>query len=159
MLASRNGDGFSATVPLAKEGENTLTIEATDAAGVRPDYVFRSQDNGAVQGMVRSGMGRAMMPYLAIDPDEWIPAGERKRWAALPDTIELKGEEYPLDYAVEDGVGVVRARIPEKVLPRLDEASLPALDPWHGAWFHPYSFVDLTVTGTPAASARAAISS
>ncbi|RPK54246.1 Rieske [2Fe-2S] domain protein [Streptomyces sp. ADI96-02] len=23
------------------------------------------------------------------------------------------------------------------------------LDPWHGAWFHPYSFVDLTVTGTP----------
>ncbi|MFI0874857.1 2Fe-2S ferredoxin [Streptomyces sp. CS149] len=24
------------------------------------------------------------------------------------------------------------------------------LDPWHGAWFHPYSFVDLTVTGTPA---------
>ncbi|MER7490613.1 DUF5914 domain-containing protein [Streptomyces sp. NPDC126497] len=23
------------------------------------------------------------------------------------------------------------------------------LDPWHGAWFHPYSFVDLTVTGAP----------
>lgn len=22
------------------------------------------------------------------------------------------------------------------------------LDPWHGAWFHPYSFVDLTVSGT-----------
>ena len=38
--------------------------------GVHPDYVFRSQDNGAVQGMVRSGMGRAIMPYLAIDPDD-----------------------------------------------------------------------------------------
>lgn len=38
--------------------------------GVRPDYVFRSVDNGAVQGMVRSGMGRAVMPYLAIDPDD-----------------------------------------------------------------------------------------
>lgn len=38
--------------------------------GVRPDYVFRSQDNGAVQGMVRSGMGRAVMPLLAIDPDD-----------------------------------------------------------------------------------------
>ncbi|MBQ0876579.1 DUF5914 domain-containing protein [Streptomyces sp. RT42] len=24
------------------------------------------------------------------------------------------------------------------------------LDPWHGAWFHPYSFVDLTVVGAPA---------
>jgi hypothetical protein len=23
------------------------------------------------------------------------------------------------------------------------------LDPWHGAWFHPYSFVDLTVVGVP----------
>lgn len=23
------------------------------------------------------------------------------------------------------------------------------LDPWHGAWFHPYSFVDLTVLSTP----------
>ncbi|MFJ5776983.1 DUF5914 domain-containing protein [Streptomyces sp. NPDC093094] len=23
------------------------------------------------------------------------------------------------------------------------------LDPWHGAWFHPYSFVDLTVVGSP----------
>jgi DNA-binding transcriptional LysR family regulator len=41
-----------------------------DAVGVRPDYVFRSIDNGAVQGMVRSGMGRAIMPYLAIDADD-----------------------------------------------------------------------------------------
>ncbi len=23
------------------------------------------------------------------------------------------------------------------------------LDPWHGAWYHPYSFVDLTVVATP----------
>ncbi|PBC86880.1 MULTISPECIES: DUF5914 domain-containing protein [unclassified Streptomyces] len=26
------------------------------------------------------------------------------------------------------------------------------LDPWHGAWLHPYSFVDLTVAGTPSDS-------
>ncbi|MFJ9550489.1 DUF5914 domain-containing protein [Streptomyces erythrochromogenes] len=26
------------------------------------------------------------------------------------------------------------------------------LDPWHGAWFHPYSFVDLTVVGSPGGS-------
>ncbi|MEU0008693.1 DUF5914 domain-containing protein [Streptomyces sp. NPDC006314] len=26
------------------------------------------------------------------------------------------------------------------------------LDPWHGAWFHPYSFVDLTVVDAPNAS-------
>lgn len=41
-----------------------------DAAGITPDYVFRSLDNGAVQGMVRAGMGRAVMPYLAIDADD-----------------------------------------------------------------------------------------
>lgn len=29
------------------------------------------------------------------------------------------------------------------------------LDPWHGAWFHPYSFVDLTVVRTPRADAGA----
>ncbi|MEH0541787.1 DUF5914 domain-containing protein [Streptomyces sp. B21-105] len=29
------------------------------------------------------------------------------------------------------------------------------LDPWHGAWFHPYSFVDLTVVDAPGAKARA----
>ncbi len=41
-----------------------------EAVGIRPDYVFRSQDNGAVQGMVRSGLGWAIMPFLAIDPHD-----------------------------------------------------------------------------------------
>lgn len=41
-----------------------------EEVGVRPDYVFRSTDNGAVQGMVRSGMGWAVMPKLAVDPDD-----------------------------------------------------------------------------------------
>ncbi|MGX2998360.1 DUF5914 domain-containing protein [Streptomyces sp. JNUCC 64] len=29
------------------------------------------------------------------------------------------------------------------------------LDPWHGAWFHPYAFVDLTVVSAPSAEASA----
>ena len=37
------------------------------AKGVRGRYVFRSNDNGAVQGMVRAGMGPAVMPLLAVD--------------------------------------------------------------------------------------------
>ncbi|MCM2416162.1 DUF5914 domain-containing protein [Streptomyces sp. RKAG290] len=41
--------------------------------------------------------------------------------------------------SVYEGVGVCE---PEDVVAN-------RLDPWHGAWFHPYSFVDLTVTGTP----------
>ncbi|MFF5447251.1 DUF5914 domain-containing protein [Streptomyces sp. NPDC012888] len=47
--------------------------------------------------------------------------------------------------AVYEGTGVCD---PEDVVAN-------RLDPWHGAWFHPYSFVDLTVTGAPAADATA----
>jgi hypothetical protein len=65
---------------------------------------------------------------LAIDPDEFVPRAERKRWTALPDTISLRGTEYPLDYAIEDGSPLVRARIPEKLLWQLEESDLPKFD-------------------------------
>lgn len=48
----------------------TLIDRRLAEAGVRAEYVFRSIDNGAVQGMVRSGMGRAIMPLLAVDADD-----------------------------------------------------------------------------------------
>ena len=35
--------------------------------GITPNYVFRSHDNGAVQGMVGAGMGIAIMPLLSVD--------------------------------------------------------------------------------------------
>ncbi|WP_030769917.1 DUF5914 domain-containing protein [Streptomyces sp. NRRL F-2664] len=41
--------------------------------------------------------------------------------------------------AVYEGTGVCE---PEDVIAN-------RLDPWHGAWLHPYSFVDLTVLGSP----------
>jgi DNA-binding transcriptional LysR family regulator len=40
------------------------------ATGIRPRYVFRSNDNGAMQGMVRAGMGPAVMPLLAVDTND-----------------------------------------------------------------------------------------
>ena len=40
------------------------------ASGVTPHYVFRSNDNGAMQGMVRAGMGPAVMPLLAVDTSD-----------------------------------------------------------------------------------------
>jgi DNA-binding transcriptional LysR family regulator len=40
------------------------------ACGVTPRYVFRSNDNGAMQGMVRAGMGPAVMPLLAVDASD-----------------------------------------------------------------------------------------
>ncbi|MGW2042358.1 DUF5914 domain-containing protein [Streptomyces virginiae] len=44
--------------------------------------------------------------------------------------------------AVYEGTGVCE---PEDVVAN-------RLDPWHGAWLHPYSFVDLTVVGSPDAA-------
>ncbi|HQZ34217.1 MAG TPA: LysR family transcriptional regulator [Ilumatobacteraceae bacterium] len=38
--------------------------------GVTPDYVFRTNDNAAVQAMVRAGMGHAILPNLAVDPHD-----------------------------------------------------------------------------------------
>ena len=32
-----------------------------------PTYVFRTNDNGAVQAMVRAGIGASVMPLLAVD--------------------------------------------------------------------------------------------
>jgi ATP-dependent helicase HrpA len=65
---------------------------------------------------------------LAIDPDAWAPAAERKRLLALPSTLELDGREFPLDYMLEDGEAVVRARVPEKILWEIEEEEIPALD-------------------------------
>ncbi len=62
--------------------------ERTDAhlraAGVEPRVVFRSDDNGTVQGLVGAGMASALTPLLAADPGDecvaLVPMGD-----ALPD--------------------------------------------------------------------------
>ncbi|MGW7264980.1 DUF5914 domain-containing protein [Streptomyces sp. NPDC054842] len=48
----------------------------------------------------------------------------------------------PLPGAVEAVYSAVGRCEPEDVVAN-------RLDPWHGAWFHPYSFVDLTVVQSP----------
>jgi molybdate transport repressor ModE-like protein len=40
------------------------------ARGVQPRVVFRSDDNGTVQGFVRAGFGVALVPELAVDRDD-----------------------------------------------------------------------------------------
>ena len=48
--------------------------------GVEPRVVFRSDDNGAVQGMVAAGLGVALVPTLAVDERDpnvvVLPLGE-----------------------------------------------------------------------------------
>ncbi|MET8892056.1 DUF5914 domain-containing protein [Streptomyces griseus] len=70
--------------------------------------------------------------WVRLDREGGEPPSQRPRVPSRPrvrDAVE----------AVYCGVGRCE---PEDVVAN-------RLDPWHGAWFHPYSFVDLTVTGTP----------
>ena len=52
-----------------RSGAGTIS-SGLRALGVRPRYAFRSYDNGAQQGMVRAGVGPAIMPLLATDPSD-----------------------------------------------------------------------------------------
>lgn len=40
------------------------------AAGLEPNYVFRTNDNGTVSAMVKAGLGVAVLPLLCVDPDD-----------------------------------------------------------------------------------------
>jgi molybdate transport repressor ModE-like protein len=40
------------------------------SAGLAPEYVFRSDDNGTVQGMVAAGVGVAIVPRLTVDVND-----------------------------------------------------------------------------------------
>jgi DNA-binding transcriptional LysR family regulator len=43
-------------------------VAAFRAAGIEPEWAFRSNDNPTVQGLVAAGMGVAVMPHLTVDP-------------------------------------------------------------------------------------------
>ncbi len=65
---------------------------------------------------------------IALDPDAAIPEGERTRLDALPSSTFLYGDRVPLDYDVEQGVGIVRLRLKEGQARRLHPGDLPPLD-------------------------------
>lgn len=47
-----------------------LAEQGFAAVGVRPSFAFRSNDNAAVQAMVRAGIGTAVMPALSVNPHD-----------------------------------------------------------------------------------------
>ena len=53
---------------------------------------------------------------------------ERERWLALPSSTAIRGKDVAIDYDVEDGTGVARLRLPEKLARTLVDSELPALD-------------------------------
>ena len=61
------------SVPLIGQNDQSCALLVADdlrGVGVTPRYLFKTNDNGTVQAMVRSGIGPAIMPLLAIDPED-----------------------------------------------------------------------------------------
>ncbi|MFE9578049.1 DUF5914 domain-containing protein [Nocardia sp. NPDC006044] len=89
------------------------------------------------------------------------PAGDTSRWCPFPAhddgvlawvRLDAVGGETPTDAPI---LGARPADSTVHAVTRLIGACEPRdimanrLDPWHGAWFHPYSFARLEVTQTP----------
>jgi DNA-binding transcriptional LysR family regulator len=47
-----------------------LLVEQLRSAGHEPHFVFRSDENGVVQGLAGAGIGVAVLPRLAVDPND-----------------------------------------------------------------------------------------
>jgi len=90
------------------------------------DEALRDRIAGKLEGV--NGFQQFMDTPLRVNADEIVPREERQRWMSLPDEVVIHGESYPLDYWVEDGAGSVRARIPAKLLYRIEESDVPVLE-------------------------------
>jgi hypothetical protein len=69
-----------------------------------------------------------MHSRVIVEPDSLIDPEERDRLQALPDMLRVRGDAVPLDYEIENGLGVVRVRLREGQAKRLREGELPELD-------------------------------
>ena len=65
---------------------------------------------------------------ISLDPDAAIADSERHRLDALPSSLFLYGDRVPIDYDVENGVGVLRLRLKEGQARRLNPRDLPEFD-------------------------------
>ncbi|MBA3443586.1 MAG: DEAD/DEAH box helicase [Gemmatimonadales bacterium] len=65
---------------------------------------------------------------IVLDAGGLIDDGTRERLEALPGRLHLRGDTVPLEYEVENGVGVARVRLREGQAKRLRQDELPPLD-------------------------------
>jgi ATP-dependent helicase HrpA len=65
---------------------------------------------------------------IQLDPDATIPEQERQRLDALPSSVFLYGDRVPVDYDVEQGVGIAKLRLKEGQARRLHPHDVPQFD-------------------------------
>lgn len=74
--------------PVSDTCQMKISAGLTDG-GVSPEYVFRTNDNAALQSMVREGMGLAVMPLLGVDVNDPKIRVRRLEPPIPPRTISL----------------------------------------------------------------------
>ncbi len=47
-----------------------IVVEQLRSTGREPHFVFRTDENGVVQGLAGAGIGVAILPRLAVDPND-----------------------------------------------------------------------------------------
>lgn len=111
------------------------------------------------EGRVRCGTLRCRWHGLALDGSpyaDWAPWPVHDDGLLLWVRLDAVGGETPSDAPV-----VARRPERERALAavytgtgvcEVEDVMANRLDPWHGAWLHPYTFVDLTVVGSPGGS-------
>jgi DNA-binding transcriptional LysR family regulator len=65
--------GVLADEPFVGQHQNSCQLineAGLRSAGLDPNYVFRTNDNGTVAAMVRAGMGVAVLPLLCLEPED-----------------------------------------------------------------------------------------
>ena len=112
-VAARDREAAADRLPAVPEHEAVET--AIRRAGAEPRIVFRSDDNGTVQGLVGAGVGVALVPRLTLQPTdgsvETIDLGRSAAAAAHRDRVAPR----PLPHARRarvrrDGADALRRR-------------------------------------------------
>ncbi|KMS92086.1 2Fe-2S ferredoxin [Streptomyces regensis] len=105
---------------------------------------------------VRCGTLRCHWHGLALDgtPDAgWTPLPVHDDGVLLWVRLDAVGGETPSEAPVlvrrPERAGALTAVFTGAGVCEAEDVVANRLDPWHGAWLHPYSFVDLTVVGSP----------
>ncbi|MEP6572806.1 MAG: helicase-related protein [Gemmatimonadota bacterium] len=75
-----------------------------------------------------TGWSSFLSTRLHLDPNALVPAAACERLRMLPHSVRLLGDAIPLDYEIEEGVGVVRLRLREGQARRLVQKDIPRLD-------------------------------
>lgn len=109
------------------------------------------------RGAVDSGRLVCRWHGLSLDGDGfpgWEPRPAHDDGVLVWVRLDREGGEEPLDApVVPERPGLDRSLVTvESLAGRCEPEDVVAnrLDPWHGSWFHPYSFVGLSVTEVPA---------